>query len=547
MLVIPTSRIILLKNPIEIDNMNQLTFSSKQAQYNYFYNLPKLECDNATYQRKDEVVRFPTDPNMEGTTYDDLIQYNYCMYQNDKWSNKWFYAFVRSVTFDNIGMSYIELETDVWQSWMFDITFKNSFIEREHVNDDTIGLHTFPENLEIGEPICYGKQEFMSNPNSFKICFAITETPDESLDPTLHKNICGIYGGLYYLAVDDSQNADNLIKLYDKFNKAEAIVSIFMIPNSLTDLTETNTWVYHSGQSDEIRVVFREVADGETSVLGTYSSEFLGAVSIERPSTIGTFTPKNNKLLVYPYVYCNATNNSGTTTPFKYEDSYYTVEGDPKHYMMFFVEGCVSPGISAKAIPIKYKGLQENYNYGIMLGKFPVCSWVSDYYLNWMTQNGVNTVVNTALDVLPNAVSGSMGNPSGFTGTVSGIINAVHQFRVADLTPNQAKGNINSGDINFSYMESGGFSLYDMRIKEEYARIVDGYFSAYGYAVNTYKLPNVTGRTNWNYVKTIGCNIIGDIPQNDLQKIKDMFNAGVTLWHNPSTFLDYSQSNTIVT
>ena len=547
MLVIPTSRIILLKNPIEIDNMNQLTFSSKQAQYNYFYNLPKLECDNATYQRKDEVVRFPTDPNMEGTTYDDLIQYNYCMYQNDKWSNKWFYAFVRSVTFDNIGMSYIELETDVWQSWMFDITFKSSFIEREHVNDDTIGLHTFPENLEIGEPICYGKQEFMSNPNSFKICFAITETPDESLDPTLHKNICGIYGGLYYLAVDDSENADNLIKLYDKFTKAEAIVSIFMIPNSLTDLTETHSWVYHSGHSDEIRVVFREVADGETSVLGTYSSEFLGAVSIERPSTIGTFTPKNNKLLVYPYVYCNATNNSGTTTPFKYEDSYYTVEGDPKLYMMFFVEGCVTPGISAKAIPIKYKGLQENYNYGITLGKFPVCSWVSDYYLNWMTQNGVNTVVNTALDVLPSAVSASMGNPSGFTGTVSGIINAVHQFRVADLTPNQAKGNINSGDINFSYMESGGFSLYDMRIKEEYARIIDGYFSAYGYAVNTYKLPNITGRTNWNYVKTIGCNIIGDIPQNDLQKIKDMFNAGVTLWHNPSTFLDYSQSNTIVT
>ncbi len=98
MLIAPTSKIILLKNPIEIDYMNELTFASKTAQYNYFHGLTKLECDNATYVRKDEVVRFPTDPSLNGVTYDDLIQYNYCMYQNDKWSNKWFYAFVKSVT-----------------------------------------------------------------------------------------------------------------------------------------------------------------------------------------------------------------------------------------------------------------------------------------------------------------------------------------------------------------------------------------------------------------------------------------------------------------
>ena len=63
MLIVPTSRIILLKNPIEIDYENELTFASRQAQYDYFYNLPKLECENATYQRKDEVVRFPTNDN----------------------------------------------------------------------------------------------------------------------------------------------------------------------------------------------------------------------------------------------------------------------------------------------------------------------------------------------------------------------------------------------------------------------------------------------------------------------------------------------------
>ena len=85
-----------------------------------------------------------------------------------------------------------------------------------------------------------------------------------------------------------------------------------------------------------------------------------------------------------------------------------------------------------------------------------------------------------------------------------------------------------------------------MSITEEYAKIIDKYFSMYGYKVNDVKTPNITGRTNWNYVKTIGCNIVGDVPQDDMQKIKDIFNNGVTLWHNPNTFLDYSQSNNIV-
>ena len=65
----------------------------------------------------------------------------------------------------------------------------------------------------------------------------------------------------------------------------------------------------------------------------------------------------------------------------------------------------------------------------------------------------------------------------------------------------------------------------------------------YGYKVNNVKIPNILGRKNWNYVKTLGSNIEGNIPQNDLQEIKNMFDNGVTFWHNSNTFLDYSQDN----
>ena len=41
--ITPQTDLKLLKCPIENDNRNQLTFSSKTAQYNYFNSLPKLE------------------------------------------------------------------------------------------------------------------------------------------------------------------------------------------------------------------------------------------------------------------------------------------------------------------------------------------------------------------------------------------------------------------------------------------------------------------------------------------------------------------------
>lgn len=553
MVVAPTSRIILLKNPIEIDYLNELNFATRQAQFNYFYNLPKLECSNATYVRKEGVIRFPTDPEMEGTTYDDLLEYNYCMYQNNKWSNKWFYAFIKNITYDNIGMSLIEIETDVWQSWGFDITFKNSFVEREHVADDTIGKHIIPEDLEIGDPVSYDKVEYLNDPNKFKPCFAVTEMPDESVSPILHKNIGGIYGGLYYFVADSTTDADNIIKIYDMCSKPDAIVSIFMVPLGLYDILNYDTWTLtKSGVTVSANI--REIDDGsythtdptthETTT--KYGSTWLPGVSLEKPTKIGTYTPKNGKMLTYPYVYCLATNNVGTTIPFRFEDSYYE-DLNNKKYLTFFVEAVVTGGLSMKAIPIKYKNLQENYMYGITLGKIPMCSWVSDFYLNWVTQNGVNTVINGVANTITSGTQAAMGSPSGFASTITSIFNTMHQFRIADITPNQARGNVNSGDINFSYEGSGGFTLYSMGIKEQYAKIIDDYFSMFGYKVNSVKPINYTSRTYWNYVKTIGCNIVGDIPQADLEKIKEIFNNGVTMWHDPTKFLDYSQNNTIVT
>ena len=137
------------------------------------------------------------------------------------------------------------------------------------------------------------------------------------------------------------------------------------------------------------------------------------------------------------------------------------------------------------------------------------------------------------------------GNPVDIVNGVGGIFNNMMEQYQKSKIPNQAQGNVNSSDIMFS-LNKNDVTFYHMGIKEEYARIIDNYFNMFGYKVNSVKSPNIYGRSNWNYVKTIDCNFDGDIPQYDMNIIKQIFNNGITLWHNPNTMYNYNNSNNII-
>lgn len=131
MAVTPQTDIYLLKSPLTLSNKHQLTFSNATAQHNYFNSLTKIGINDGSYQRKDGFIRYPAH-------IDTIQEYNYCMYRNDNYSNKWFYAFIVNMEYVNDNMTYIYLKTDVFQSWQFNLSWKQSFIEREmlSVSDD---------------------------------------------------------------------------------------------------------------------------------------------------------------------------------------------------------------------------------------------------------------------------------------------------------------------------------------------------------------------------------------------------------------------------
>ena len=521
------SKVYLLNTPLEDDMKNTLYFANASAQQSYMSNNVQRTYLDVSYQRDTSTFRCPAQ-------IDSIRNCNYIMFQNTAYSNKWFYGFIKSMTYVNDNFTDVVFEIDPIQTFMFDITVKPSFVEREHTNDDTVGSNTIPEDIELGEYISSGVQSaFVYNIVYCYYVVAVTKLFTGALDPTpstspyVVDNAC-IPDGCYYVAFENIQAIKDFIKFYDNNSAKDAIVSVFVCPKKCFPHTFDN-----SPQGYKISV--------------HPSMVFSEEETITKPAdTVGSYTPRNKKLLCYPFRYLQASNNAGQVTTYKWEDF---STSNPVFQMRFAL---ASSG-SGRIFPKNYKGLENNYDEGINLGKLPVGSWQNDLYTNWMTQNAINiplSIGSGVADALIGVAGGvAAGKPeraiSGVTGGIQQIAGTVSQIYEHSLEPPQVSGNVCNGDVNFAYSMTGIY-FKKICIKPEYCRIADDFLDMFGYATHRVKTPNSAHRQNWWYTKTIDCNITGNVPNDYMNQIKQAYNNGITFWRNPSNFLNYSVSNSIV-
>ena len=82
---------------------------------------------------------------------------------------------------------------------------------------------------------------------------------------------------------------------------------------------------------------------------------------------------------------------------------------------MFDLQLSVGVGGSGRLVPRGYKNIDYNYDESIPLGKFPTCSWSSDAFTNWLTQNAVNI----GTEIVSTGVSAYSGNYLGTAGQIA--------------------------------------------------------------------------------------------------------------------------------
>lgn len=495
---------IYLLQGVDLTNeyVNTFDFASASAQAAFFSGKTIKTISAATFQRLDNGDRIiRVQENVE-----NLRNVNYVMFQNET-GGKWYYGFVSKVVFSSNNVTHVYYEVDVMQTWFFEMSINPCFVEREHVNSDDLFEHTVNENLDTGELIVRSFDDVSSMDDLITIA-GIVETA-AGVD-SVGDMVSDVFTGYEYRWFDTTLgggvDALNLfLGGYDLEGKASAIKVLFMVPKYLVT-----------------------TGGSASGTVTSQSSVSLSKTILFNVADLDTYIPNNKKLFTYPYNFLYVTNNNGGENVYKYE--YYNASGAVFNFYNDF-----SPSLTIYCVPNNYKRVGENYDELLSLNDFPVCNWASDVFANWFGQNKGSL----ATQALSGIAGAAMGNP---IPALAGGLSTIGQFSDMAVKPPQVKGRLAGTAAVAAGIQNYGF--YQKTIRKEHAQIIDEYFDRYGYQINRLKVPDINGRTYWNYVKTNKANVTGNISQTDLQKINSIFNTGVTFWHGDYVG-NYSLNNSI--
>lgn len=522
--IVPDSQIILLRNcPLDNTYQHTIYFSSKSDQSSYFLGLAKYNFKDCTYQR---LVRNKCRVQVNA---DDIYDCNYLMYRNTAYGNKWFYAFIQSVEYVNDITSEITFEIDVMQTWFFDYKLGMSFVEREHTSTDELFEHIKQENLYT-EELRINKYTYQSV-GKMNVCALTSKNSDGSA--ATGRTINGVYTPLNVIAgipADDPESVNAVLNEFVSAGQEDAIVALYQYP----------AWM---GDASTKEPVIRD----ET-------------INVNLTDLHG-YVPRNKKLFAYPFNYLVVSNNEGQTAELKLENWSSGHIGEFRQVGVFITTPCIL------MYPRNYRGAINDYDSGLTISNFPICAFAGDVYKAYIAQNKssigfsifssvISGIGSTLSGGVTGAIVGSAGGPitsagGALMGAASGganILSTVGSLyaKAEDIKniPPQVHGQAQCDSLNVG-IQRIGYTWMQMSIRASIAQQIDWYFDMFGYTIKRVKVPNRNVRPHWTYTKTIGCVVTGSVPADDMNKICQIYDNGITFWKKGSEVGDYSLDNRV--
>lgn len=611
-MAVPTGEIYLLSNVILSPTYeNTIDFADRDEQFEYFssfvsHNLGR----NYTYVRKEREYISVSKTMLE------LEDVNYMIFKS-KEGERLYYAFVTNKRYVNDNMTEISFTLDVMQTYMFDYSWRPSYIKQAHVDRWTADHK--PIYSKTDEGLDYGTE--YSVENGFRIqqstlckwlLVSLTDYSEEEGEG--HNTEGGTLNPVptpfatFFVPVPLKAKADG--SAYDVYVNGSPVATYndlikTMLAGTLGNriqsisLLSYNPFLYEGETLDDDNARINVLLDlvnvtferRTFKYAGTATRPFLVLLTVPESLLIGAqtlaranwdigleetlptskeweeirkkpYTTKRDKrfeskLLCAPYRYNILTD--WRNSPIVFKNEYMTTDK---------IEVKFTYGLSANA-PFRYwiKDYKKDIEGRYTCLKQPLAlemPIISDKYATYMLENKntiqanvTNASINAVAGTINGAISGGgMGGPKGaifgaVSGAASGILNVSAMIRSenAKQTDLQAKPDtiLSSTDSGFSINDkSTDIAFYRMRICCENEEIIAQIFNMQGYRVNKVDKPNTRSRTRFNYIQTVGANIVGSINQTDLMKIKSIYDNGITIWHytkkdfNP---LDYSYEN----
>ena len=536
MYIQPSTNIRLLQG-VNLDNTYDHTiyFDDEISQRNYFISKTKHNLTNQTFQRTGKGtarLQLPV-----GQVYDC----SYMMFQNTSFSNKWFYAFITDVEYINNEVTEISFEIDFMQTWLFNYNLEECYIERQHTTTDVIGGNIVPEPVALGEYVFndYGELTFGNTPNNaflhtLAVIIAIVDVRGTVSDGNVYD---GIYGAAELWAFRITDVVGINAKVTEYINSPDSILSMYMCP---------------------LAVIIDEVQSGGTKLTGYTGGASLihKANTLTSNLTLDGYLPRNRKLYTYPYNYYHVDNANGSSLSLRYEFFRESnLEQQPLQPVLQLKSTITQP-IAVSLRPVGYKnvggydeltGFKSIKTETLELSGYPMCSWNVDAYKAWIAQNSVPIALNTMSTLGQMGIAATYStNPGGMLagGVMGTVSNMLSQAYTASIAADVVKGSQNNGGVNCA---AGQQTFYGGRISitSDMAKRIDDFFDYFGYQINELAVPNRNARRHWTYLKTATCVFTGDVPNDDMKRIADIYNKGITWWNNGDNVGNYSLDNRV--
>lgn len=539
--------------PFDISYQHTRYFANKKEQEDYFnYLKPKT----AFGSNELKWVRIDLGEILLHGNFEDFNSVNYIEIIND---GKTYYAFVTEIEYTNNSSALIKFEIDVMQTYMFDITFHKSFIEREHCNrwnkDGTPIINTVPENLDLGsEYVTIVEKNASQDISTFfniKILL-ITTTEKLSGDSTKdnYNYMSGAPNSLYYYMAIYTYRNDSITPSRTIINNNDSMDNNF--ENLMSELMkEENTNKVVSFNFLPF-IPFRHTINyNPSSFTTTIESDFLLATSIYYSRVLSNnITPKKiyedvnifkgyldtdktkeSKLLFYPYSYLALSDSSGSYQVIKPE---YMKNGN----LIVYGKSIIDSKFKAIYYVENYKGNKKALDDSLISNLAPDIAVINEYTATYLQGNKHSMMMSTGLGVVGGI--GAMGvglataNPFLSIGGATSIVGSLGGLMGKSLDINNIPNSLSKQNGNSTYNIGDDLFIPLLQYKQisyERFKMIEDYFKTYGYATNRVKYPNLNTRKHFNFVKTVGCNITGKMPNDSIRKIKQIFDSGITLWH----------------
>lgn len=568
---------------VDFTPINQRYFTSQEVKNNYFRSKVKHTFTNCKYQaRSDKMI-------VKGYIL-DVSDCNYGYYVNEyqgRLQTFYFWIVGRDATARN--STELTIQLDVIQTWDGFYNLLPCMVEREHVYDDLRGLHTYPEDFEIGDYIQRGVETTQLFNDD--VVYIIAESGQTGTV------IGGLYNACKMLLALSTTAIDTYIKSMCDSGKGDAITYIYSYPKKfLKEILDVDKLIAEHGTASLFDLSDKSYTDIRGAITKTITVNNNIKDFIQNGIDY-SYTPKNNKLYTYPYNFITIMTPYGNSVVLKYELF------DTHNKFNFKVIGTLTQNPKFLLVPQNYNGRANDMQDSIELGGFGLCSWNNDNYANWYAQNSatikaqsenakqnlktsqaiagnnyINAQANRELSAGESAINsvaqlgGVATNPAqaiigagatagnGVLEYMRGGINANNDLANANLLntnnyetamrslmasvtnasvqPNTARGDLSANGIDIC-TKSNDFYICHTQIKAEYAERIDKYFTMFGYKVNEIKSPQYDTRKVFNFIKTVGCNVTDNgsyatVPQQDKQMIESFFDNGIRFWRTSS-------------